>query len=80
MDLTEASLDQLYDELDRRERTPPSTRYKWLCGQCGHEFVGGEGLKGVTIMAGEVYCACCAAFPRDADTPGFPVPMKKQAL
>ncbi|AXK38214.1 hypothetical protein [Crenobacter cavernae] len=78
MDLTEASLEQIYDELDRRERTPPRTRYKWQCRQCGHEFVGGTGMKGVAIMAGEVYCACCAVFPRDAETPGLLVPMKKQ--
>lgn len=72
MDLSGVSLEALGEELERRERMPPSRRGRWRCGLCGFELRGGQGLAGVAIRGGALCCARCTAWP-PGDAPSAPL-------
>jgi len=81
MKLSKATLEQLYAELARREQDQAPPRYKWVCAECGHEFVGGSPLTRVYLVAGTLYCDCRLAHPLPGRAvPAGLVPMHKRAI
>ncbi|MDN0076157.1 hypothetical protein QU481_14805 [Crenobacter sp. SG2303] len=81
MNLSKATLEQLYAELERREQEPAPPPYRWVCAACGNTFVSGARLSRVYLVAGTLYCDCRLSRPSpDRTVPRGLVPMHKQAI